>query len=123
MLIVSTMNKGVVKTKKYLSPKFKMKDLDEIDTILGIKVKRHSPGFVLSQSHYVENILKKYQHLHVKEEETLFDPKFKLYENTGKPIAQLEYASVIGSLMHAMSCTRPDISYSVCRLAIFTKNP
>ena len=56
MFIVSTTNKGVVETKKYLSSKFKMKDVGEIDTILGIKVKRHSRGFALSQSHYVEKI-------------------------------------------------------------------
>ena len=67
--------------------------------------------------------MKKYEYLNVKEVGTPFDPNFKLYENTGKPIAQLEYASVIGSLMYAMSCTRPDISYSVCRLARYTKNP
>ncbi|XP_071928279.1 uncharacterized protein [Coffea arabica] len=47
MLIVSATLKGVVETKKYLSSKFKMKDLGEVDTILGIKVKRHSEGFCL----------------------------------------------------------------------------
>lgn len=123
MIIVSTTSEGVAETKKYLSSKFKMKDLGEVDTILGIKVKRHSGGFALSQSHYVEKILNKYQHLNVKEVGTPFDPNFKLFENTGKPIAQLEYASVIGSLMYAMGCTRPDISYSVCRLARYTRNP
>ena len=45
MLIVSATLKGVVETKKYLSSKFKMKDLGKVDTILGIKVKRHSGGF------------------------------------------------------------------------------
>ena len=51
--------KGVCETKKYLSPMFQMKDLNEVDTILGIKTKRHSEGFSLCQSHYVEKVLQR----------------------------------------------------------------
>jgi len=35
-----------------------MKDLDVTDIILGIKISKTSNGLVLSQSHYVEKILK-----------------------------------------------------------------
>ncbi|KAL0301617.1 UNVERIFIED_CONTAM: Retrovirus-related Pol polyprotein from transposon TNT 1-94 [Sesamum radiatum] len=48
---------------------------------------------------------------------------FPLVENTGRTVAQLEYASAIGSLMYAMHCTRPDITFAVCRLSRFTSNP
>ncbi|XP_072071815.1 secreted RxLR effector protein 161-like [Arachis hypogaea] len=41
----------------------------------------------------------------------------------GRPIAQLEYASAIGSLMYAMHCTRPDITFVVCKLSKFTGKP
>ena len=47
MLIFGTNMKGVCETKKYLSSVFKMKDLNQVDTILGIKIKRHSEGFAL----------------------------------------------------------------------------
>ena len=57
MLIFDTNMKGVCETKKYLSFMFQMKDLNEIDTILGIKIKRHSEGFTLCQSHYVEKVI------------------------------------------------------------------
>ena len=40
ILIFGTNMKGVCETKKYLSSVFKMKDLNEVDTILGIKIKR-----------------------------------------------------------------------------------
>jgi hypothetical protein len=40
MLIFGTNMLGVCETKKYLASMFKMKDLNEADTILGIKVKR-----------------------------------------------------------------------------------
>ena len=42
MLIFGTNIDGVNETKKYLSSQFKMKDLGEVDTILGIKVKKSS---------------------------------------------------------------------------------
>ena len=42
LLIFGTNMRGVYETKKYLSSQFKMKDLNEVDTILGIKVKKHS---------------------------------------------------------------------------------
>ena len=51
MFIISTSKKGVDETKKYLFSLFKMKDLGEVDTILGIKVYKHSGGFALTQSH------------------------------------------------------------------------
>ena len=57
MLIFGTNMKGVCETKKYLSSMFQMKDLNEVDTILGIKIKRHSKGFALCQSNYVEKVL------------------------------------------------------------------
>jgi hypothetical protein len=55
--------KGVCETKKYLTSMFKMKDLNEVDTILGIKVKKHSGGYALCQSHYIEKVLLKFKHL------------------------------------------------------------
>ena len=100
-----------------------MKDLNEVDTILGIKIKRHSEGFALCQSHYVEKVLQRFEHLNIKEANTPFDWSIKLGENTRRAIAQLEYTSTIGSMMYAMHCTRPDISFSVGKLSRFTSNP
>ena len=95
----------------------------EADTILGIKVKRHSEGYALCQSHYVEKVFLKYKHLNVKEVNTPFDSNYKLVENTGRAVAQLEFASAIGSMMYAMHCTRPDIAFAVNRLSRYTSNP
>ena len=100
-----------------------MKDLNEADTILGIKVKRHSEGYALCQNHYIEKVFFKYKHLNVKEVNIPFDSNYKLVEYTGKAIAQLEFASAIGSMMYAMHCTRPDIAFAVNRLSRYTSNP
>ena len=123
MLILSNSMKGIEETKRFLSSTFKMKDLGEVDTILGIKVKKHSGGFALGQAHYVEKVLNKFNHLKVKDANTPFDHSVKLEKNEGRAVAQLEYASAIGSLMYAAQCTRPDIAFAVSKLSRFTSNP
>lgn len=123
MLIIGTNMDGVNDTKKYLSSRFKMKDLNEVDTILGIKVKKHSGGFALCQSHYVEKILNKFNHLNIKEANTPYDVACKLSENSNRAITQIEYASAICSLLYAMHCTRPDIAFTVCKLSRYTSKP
>ena len=47
ILIFGTNMKGVCEIKKNLSSLFQMKDLNGVDTILGIKIKRHGGGFSL----------------------------------------------------------------------------
>ena len=55
-----------------------------MDTILGIKIKKHSEGFSLCQSHYVEKVLQRFEHLNIKEANTPFNRSIKLGENDGK---------------------------------------
>ena len=42
-----------------------MKDLGEVDTILGIKIKRNSGGYSLNQTHYIEKVVSKFSHLKI----------------------------------------------------------
>ena len=51
------------------------------------------------------------------------DPSVKLMSIIGKTISQLEYSQAIGSLMFAMTSTRPVVAYAVRRLSKFTCNP
>nr|GEW42524.1 zinc finger, CCHC-type [Tanacetum cinerariifolium] len=123
MLIFGTNQNQVDKIKKFLSSKFSMKDMGEADVILGIKIKRKNIGIVITQSHYIEKILKKFNRKDCSLVSTPMDPIEKLKPNTGKPVDQLEYSRAIGYLMYAMTSTRPDIAYAVGRLSRFTSNP
>ncbi|GKA74077.1 zinc finger, CCHC-type containing protein [Tanacetum coccineum] len=100
-----------------------MKDMGDADIILGIKIKRENKGIVITQSHYIEKILKKFNREDCSPVSTPMDPVEKLKPNTGKPVDQLEYSRAIGCLMYAMTSTRPDIAYAVGRLSRFTSNP
>ena len=80
-------------------------------------------GIRLSQSYYIENMLKKYGYSDMPELSVPYDYNKKLRPNTGRPVRQLEYSKIIGSLMYAMSCTRPCIVFSIGMLSRFTSNP
>nr|GEV86062.1 zinc finger, CCHC-type [Tanacetum cinerariifolium] len=73
-------------------------------------------GIVITQSYYIEKILKKFNREDCSTVSTPMDPVEKLKPNTGKPVDQLEYSRAIGCLMYAMTSTRPDIAYVVGRL-------
>ncbi|GJV72861.1 zinc finger, CCHC-type containing protein [Tanacetum coccineum] len=123
MLIFGTDQNQVDKTKKFLSSRFLMKDIGEIDVILGIKIKHENKGIVITQSYYIEKILKKFNCKDCSPVNTPMDPVEKLKPNTGKPVDQLEYSRAIGCLMYAMTSIRLDIAYVVGRLSRFTSNP
>ncbi|GJV35917.1 zinc finger, CCHC-type containing protein [Tanacetum coccineum] len=116
MLIFETDQNQVDKTKKFLPSSFSMKDMGEADVILGIKIKRENKEIVITQSHYIVKILKKFNHEDCSPVSTPMDPVEKLKPNTGKPVDQLEYSRAIGCLIYAMASTRPDIAYAVSNM-------
>ncbi|KAI3731774.1 hypothetical protein L1987_62963 [Smallanthus sonchifolius] len=123
MLIFGTDQDQVDKTKQLLSSNFEMKDMGEADVILGIRIKRSSDGITMTQSHYIEKVLKKFNHLNSSPVGTPIDPSIRLMPNSGNPVSQLEYSKAIGCLMYAMISTRPDIAYAVGKLSRYTSNP
>ena len=100
-----------------------MKDLGKADVILGIKIIRNSERITLSQSHYVEKVLKKFNHFDCDLVRTLYDPNIHLKKNRGFPITQSEYAKITGSVMFLMNSISLDITYAVSRLSRYTHNP
>ncbi|GJR31245.1 zinc finger, CCHC-type containing protein [Tanacetum coccineum] len=54
---------------------------------------------------------------------TLMDTSEKLMPNNCQAVSQFEYSRVIGCLMYAMTCTRPDIAFAVGKLSRYTSNP
>ncbi|XP_062111187.1 secreted RxLR effector protein 161-like [Humulus lupulus] len=106
-----------------LNSRFDMKDMGLADVILGIKIIRTPDGLSLSQSHYVDKILDKFGKDDSGISRTPIDTSQHLSKNNGESMSQVEYARVIGSLMYLMSCTRPDIAYTISTLSRFTSNP
>ncbi|GJT54841.1 zinc finger, CCHC-type containing protein [Tanacetum coccineum] len=84
---------------------------------------RLNKGIVITQSYYIEKILKKFNREDCSPVSTLVDPVEKIKPNRGKHVDQLEYSRAIGCLMYVMTSTRPDIAYAVGRLSRFIINP
>nr|GEW77524.1 zinc finger, CCHC-type [Tanacetum cinerariifolium] len=122
LLSFGTDQNQVDKTKKFLPSKFSMKDMEEAGVILGIKIKHENKGIVITQSHYIEIILTKFNRQDCSPVSTPMDPVEMLVPNTDKPLDQLKYSIAIGCLMYVMASTRPDIAYAVDRLSRFTSN-
>ena len=122
MLILGSNNYIITTTKKMLFSKFNMKYLGVANVILGIKISRTSDGLILSQSHYIEKLLDKFNKDESNIARTPVDINLHLSKNIGQSISQLEYSRIIGSLMYVMNCTRPDIAYSVSKLSRYTSN-
>ena len=123
MLIIGSDDKMVKSTKAILSTRFDMKYMGLADVILGVKILRTSYGRVLSQSHYVDKILNKFGKDDFGFARTPLDVNLHMSKNKGESVSQLEYSKVIGSLMYLMSCTRPDIAYTISKLSRYTSNP
>ena len=99
-----------------------MKDLGEANYILGIKLLRDQKNKVLalSQALYIDKILARFSMENSMKGTLPFRHGVHLSkEQSPKTLEQKErmsripFASVVGSLMYAMLCTRPDICYAV----------
>ena len=123
MLIMGSNSQVIGETKRMLSKNFSMKDMGLADVILGIKILRTPNGIALTQSHYSEKVLKKFNAMDKPISKTPWDSSVHLTPNRGEPISQDEYAKIIGSLMYLTNCTRPDLACSVNKLSSYTANP
>ncbi|GKE24478.1 zinc finger, CCHC-type containing protein [Tanacetum coccineum] len=107
----------------FIMPDNENKDMGEVDVILGIKINQESNGIEISQSHYIEKVLKKFNYFDCTPVSTLIDTSKKLMPNNGQVVSQLEYSRVISCLMYAITCTRPNIAFDVGKLSRNTSNP
>ncbi|GJS33734.1 zinc finger, CCHC-type containing protein [Tanacetum coccineum] len=123
MLIFGTNQVQVDLINEFLSSRFSMKDMREADVILRIRIKHESNDITISQSYYIEKVLKKFNYFDCTLVNTPIDTSEKLMPNNGQAVSQIEYSRVIGFLMYAMTCTRPDIAFVVGKLSRYTSNP
>lgn len=123
LLLAGTDHNEVLRVQKCLNEKFKMKDLGPISYFLGIHVKQdiQNNTFVLSQSTYLKNLLVKNNMYKCKPVSTPMDANFdhSVLKREGSESEEIENKcrSLIGGLMYAMLCTRPDLSICISILS------
>ncbi|KAL0286680.1 UNVERIFIED_CONTAM: Retrovirus-related Pol polyprotein from transposon TNT 1-94 [Sesamum angustifolium] len=132
MLIAAKNIHDVLAFKVLLSQEFDMKDLGAATKILGMEIHRDrgSRKLWLSQRGYVEKVLDRFGMSKAKSVSTPLANHFKLssnqYPKTDHEIedmTKVPYASVVGCLMYAMVCTRPDLAHAVSQVYKYMSKP
>ena len=77
---------------------------------MGIRIERTSDELILSQSHYAENILGKFDKDNSDIARTSIDVTLHFSKNKAECVSLAEYSSVIDSLIYLMSYTRSNIA-------------
>ena len=106
--------------KNILKNRFKMKDLGEISKFLGIRFKRYQDGSMsMDQTQYLQTVLEKFGMETCNPRSTPCEIKPSAYENDDDDeiIDEPEYRAIVGCMIYAMTCTRPDLSWAVTRLS------
>jgi len=100
-----------------------MKNMGEANVNLGVKIIRKGDNILLSQEQYIKQLLRKFGYYEFKPVNAPYDANSKLMKNRGESVSQPQYTQIIGSLLHLMSFSIPDIAYVVGRLSRYTQCP
>ena len=109
--------------KHRLKERFCMTDLGPISWFLGIEFKQVDGVITMSQTEYLLRKLEKYGLDKAKPRTTPCELAGydKMPDETAE--CDLNYRELVGSLIYAMTCTRPDIAWAVTRLSQHLANP
>lgn len=122
----------IARAKGSLQSCFEVKDMGEVNYILGIHVKRDKQlGLChLSQRRYVCMLLDRFGmtdchpvKMPINTGEKISGDMCPKEEKDKLDLERFPYRSLIGSLMYAAVCTRPDISYVVMKLSQYLNDP
>ncbi|KAM1760174.1 hypothetical protein ACFX12_003074 [Malus domestica] len=115
-----------------LSSSFDIKDLGAVHFVLGIEIVRNiSKGTIgLSQKNYIDKVLNRFNISGCSSGDVSISMGDKL-SLAQCPVTDLDfetmkskpYASLVGSVMYAQVCTRPDLAFALSVLGRFQSNP
>ncbi|KAL0445611.1 UNVERIFIED_CONTAM: Retrovirus-related Pol polyprotein from transposon TNT 1-94 [Sesamum latifolium] len=115
-------------TRLMKSYEFSMKDMGEASYILGIKIykDRSRRMLGLTQSSYIEKVLKRFRMEHSKRGLLPMRHGIKLSKKQSpktdeelKRMSDIPYASAVGSIHYAVQCTRSDVAYALSVTSIY----
>jgi len=109
ILIFCTSINVINETKVLLSIIFLYERFRVAHVILGLQIERTHERIGISQSHYIEKVLKRFNYFDCKSVNTLFDFSNQLVKNRGESVIQLKYSQVIGFLDNIANRTGHDI--------------
>ena len=118
--------------KKFLSNSFEMKHMGEASYVIGLEIFRdRKQGLLgLSQKAYINKILERFRMencstgmVPIQKGDKFSEMHCPKNDLERKVMESIPYAPLVGSLMYASTCTRPDISFVVGMLGRYQCNP
>ena len=118
------------KLKSELQRHFKMKDLGEAKSLLGMNITRAEDGSVsIDQSRYINDIIRRFNMGDCHPAKTPMDPNQKLCQEMcpttaeeKRAMKEIPYQEAVGCLLYAAQISRPDICFAVSMLSRFNVN-
>jgi hypothetical protein len=123
-IIFGSTNKSTCEEfSRIMIQKFEMSMMGELKYFLGFQIKQLQEGTFISQTKYIQDILKKFGMKNGKPIKTPMGTNGHLNLDTGgKSVDQKVHRPMIGSLLY-LCASRPDIIIFVCMCARFQANP
>ena len=123
--------KGLVmdKFKDLFKSEFKVTDLGDLHWLLGIRIEYRNHDIALSQSAYIDTILKRFGLYDYNPVTYPLDKNHQIdkattnADNTDLEVNVKVYQQIDGSLMYTVIGTRPDIAFTVTCLSQFLTKP
>ena len=122
LILIAKTHKEMQDVKKCLADQFKM-DIGRLHYCLGVSVGQDEEHkcLVLHQKQYILNMLKWYGLTDANSVSTPADISVKLVKDDGvsQAVDQINYQSMVGSLLYAAMATHPDIAQAVGAVSKF----
>lgn len=111
--------------KKQIFSRFRMKDLGDAKSFLGINLSRDREAgtIAIDQKKYITDLLSKFGMTDCNSASTPMDVNQKFRKPVPEEIIDVPYQELIGSLLFAARITRPDIMFAVNFLSKFNTCP
>lgn len=133
LILISSDLKYLTLHKAIFAQRFSMIDNNEIQYLLGIQLRRDRQAhtLILSQDKYIADILNKFKMDSCKPISTPLEAGIRFSKTQAENLtpdqasymSSVPYAQALGSLQYLVTCTRPDLAFSVHHLAQFMAHP
>ena len=132
MLLVSKSMSTIQEMKDALSREYLMSDLGEARRFLGMEIKITKPAkgpwtISVGQERYITDILNRFGLYQCRGMDTPMAENGRMDKAPSDfqqdPGNVTTYLQMLGCLMYAMTCTRPDLAFTMSHLSQFSQNP
>ena len=103
----------VERTKELIKNIFKIKNICNVNFIIGIKFIKHKAGYFINQTRYIKEIIEKFEMTNATSTKNMIPTKNEEFRKI--KVDQTKYRSVVGNLLYLSICTRPNIIYPVSK--------